>query len=146
MRRGYATMPFRWRLRGVLRNVFEALATMDGPVLIHCMAGKDRTGLAVALVLLTLGAHRDDIVADYLRTDDIGAQPHEANALGASPIAFGDDLSEAQRGELASVRAEYIEAALAAVIERHGSAADYLRDVLELPPQWVETIRRKGLS
>jgi protein-tyrosine phosphatase len=38
-------------------------------VLVHCTAGKDRTGLVVALVLLALGVHRDAVVDDYARTE-----------------------------------------------------------------------------
>lgn len=49
------------RLLGEHRNL---------PVLVHCAAGKDRTGAAVALILAAAGAERDDIVADYARTAD----------------------------------------------------------------------------
>lgn len=44
---------------------------LDGaPVLIHCAAGKDRTGIAVAVLLSLAGVDRDDIVADYLATGE----------------------------------------------------------------------------
>jgi protein-tyrosine phosphatase len=53
-------------------NVVSALrAVMDAdgaPVLVHCAAGKDRTGVVVALVLSLLGVRRSDIVDDYVRT------------------------------------------------------------------------------
>ncbi|WP_278236288.1 tyrosine-protein phosphatase [Isoptericola sp. AK164] len=45
-----------------------ALATSDAPVLVHCTAGKDRTGVFVAAVLALLGVERSAIVADYVRT------------------------------------------------------------------------------
>lgn len=41
----------------------------DGPALVHCTAGKDRTGLAVALLLDSVGVDRDAIVADYARSE-----------------------------------------------------------------------------
>lgn len=50
-------------------NVAEAvrrLAAQDaGPALVHCAAGKDRTGVLVALVLDAVGVHREAVVADY---------------------------------------------------------------------------------
>ena len=53
------------------RQVIELLASGRGsPILIHCFAGKDRTGIMVALILLALGAQRQDIVDDFLKSND----------------------------------------------------------------------------
>lgn len=46
----------------------RAIARADGAVLVHCAAGKDRTGVVVALALDAAGADRDTIVCDYLAT------------------------------------------------------------------------------
>jgi protein-tyrosine phosphatase len=46
----------------------QAIARADGAVLVHCAAGKDRTGVIVALVLDAVGVERGTIVADYLAT------------------------------------------------------------------------------
>lgn len=51
-----------------LRTVVEAVVKAPGPVLFHCAAGKDRTGVVAALVLGLLGASDEDILADYLAT------------------------------------------------------------------------------
>jgi len=53
-----------------LVEVLQVAATAAGPVLLHCAAGKDRTGIAVALLLRTAGVSPADIVADYLSTND----------------------------------------------------------------------------
>lgn len=47
----------------------RAVARQDAPVLVHCTAGKDRTGVLVAVVLSLVGAERSQIVTDYVRTD-----------------------------------------------------------------------------
>ncbi len=47
----------------------RAIASAEGPVLVHCTAGKDRTGVVVALVLTALGVPEDDVVADYKATE-----------------------------------------------------------------------------
>jgi len=49
---------------------FQALLDADGPVLFHCSTGKDRTGVAAALLLMALGVSEEDIVKDYMRSLD----------------------------------------------------------------------------
>lgn len=53
------------KLVEVFRHVLEA----DGPALVHCAAGKDRTGVVSAMLLSAVGVRPDAIVADYVRTD-----------------------------------------------------------------------------
>jgi protein-tyrosine phosphatase len=55
-----------------IRSVIEYLAVPENPfpALVHCSAGKDRTGIVVALLLATAGVDHDTIVADYARTAD----------------------------------------------------------------------------
>jgi hypothetical protein len=53
-----------------LVRIIELAATAPAPVLIHCAAGKDRTGVSIALILALAGVPREDIVADYVLTAD----------------------------------------------------------------------------
>ncbi|WP_158971587.1 tyrosine-protein phosphatase [Chachezhania sediminis] len=77
-------------------RAFRALAQADGaPVLFHCTAGKDRTGVMAALLLDLLGAARADIVADYAATADLGAGLLAVLKDGA--IARGADAALAAR-------------------------------------------------
>ncbi|MBU6208143.1 MAG: tyrosine-protein phosphatase, partial [Alphaproteobacteria bacterium] len=69
---GYRVMPFNPALIDIFSDHFHALATVEGAQLVHCLAGKDRTGLAVALTQHLLGVHHDDIMADYLLTNTAG--------------------------------------------------------------------------
>lgn len=51
------------------RRLFDSLLrNADNATLFHCSAGKDRTGLAAALILSALGVSREDVVEDYLLT------------------------------------------------------------------------------
>ncbi|MEB3368492.1 tyrosine-protein phosphatase [Saccharopolyspora mangrovi] len=52
-----------------LVEVFRFVLAADGPALVHCAAGKDRTGVVSAMLLSAAGVRQDAIVADYVRTD-----------------------------------------------------------------------------
>jgi protein-tyrosine phosphatase len=91
----------------------------DGPVLVHCAAGKDRTGVVVALALLLAGVRRDEVVADYVRSseriDKVLAR------LQASPL-YGPALAEATVDELVPV-ARSMERFLEGIDETYGGPA-----------------------
>jgi hypothetical protein len=53
-----------------LAEIAAEAAEAPGPILLHCAAGKDRTGIAVALLLRTAGVPAGDIITDYLATND----------------------------------------------------------------------------
>ena len=130
MRRLYSEIAFRPNLIDLLRRYFAALAEREGPSLVHCLAGKDRTGLAVALVHHALGVHRDDIVEDYLLTRTAG-NIEQRIAAGAAPIRarYGNVADGAVRA-LMSVEPEYLETAIAAIEARYGSLDAYLGEML----------------
>lgn len=136
----YANMPFRDVLVGSLRLYFDALATRDGASLVHCLAGKDRTGLAVALLHSLLGVHHDDIVADYLLTNTAGDQQARiASAAQSIRARYGAGMEDAAIVTLMSVEAPYLARAFAAIEARHGSVEAYARDVLGV------TAERRGM-
>lgn len=96
---------------GRLVEFVTTVARAEGPVLVHCSAGKDRTGVAIAVTLRLLGIDRDSIVADYTRTS--AAMPAvlsrlplttryraEAPALADQPVGLLGAPAEAMVGLL----------------------------------------------
>ncbi len=71
----YRSAPFKPRHVDLFTRYFQALAAGEGPVLIHCAAGKDRTGVLAALTHHVAGVHPDDIRADYLLTNNPSGSP-----------------------------------------------------------------------
>jgi protein tyrosine/serine phosphatase len=85
-----ATMPDRYRLmldrcQPALGAIFNAIAEADGPVLFHCFAGKDRTGLVAAMMLSLSGVEDEAIGADYAETDTQLANRYVEWLAKASP-------------------------------------------------------------
>lgn len=100
----------------------RAIARSDGAVLVHCAAGKDRTGVVIALALDAAGVERARIIADYLAT----AERIEAivERLIASPL-YRDELAGHDPRRHAPV-AGTMERVLELIDERHGGSASWL--------------------
>ena len=131
----YASVPFRPLLVDVYRQYFRFLAQSSGPTLIYCTAGKDRTGVLVALFHNALGIHRTDIFNDYMLTNTAGDAQARVGALKADlQRRFGAELSDEAVRVVTSVEPLFLEAAFEAIIARHGSVESYLEDVLSVTP------------
>lgn len=136
MTRLYAAMPFRPVLVASMRLYFEALATRDGASLLHCLAGKDRTGFAVATLHRLLGVHHDDMMADFLLTNTAGDPAARiASAAESIRMRYGPQMTDAAIVALMSVEAPWLETAMAAVDERYGSVGRYADEVLRVTPE-----------
>lgn len=112
---------------------FRTLARTEGPVLVHCAAGKDRTGVICALTHHLAGVHDDDIVADYLLTND-----PERMAARAPMVAemvretTGRAPTEAAVMVAMGVDAAYLTQAFSAMRDEFGSVDGYLETALGL--------------
>lgn len=127
----YAEMAFAPAHLETFSAYFRALADSDRPVLIHCAAGKDRTGLLAALTHHILGVGHDDLMEDYLLTnvavDLLGRAPGMALQLEKiTGRRASDDAVVAFMG----VEPAYLDAAFAAIDARYGSIDTYLEQAL----------------
>jgi protein-tyrosine phosphatase len=117
----YRQMPALPGAMSAVDQVIKLLGDPDRKLLVHCAAGKDRTGWVVAAVLTALGVDTDDIVADYVASNaDIDSlRAHLQRIYGHEKVL---DISD----DLLGVRADYLEGAHEAALEQFGSFEEYL--------------------
>ena len=141
LRQVFTLFRLRNRIRELLQNAYTIMLDQNGaifaeiirlaadpanlPLLIHCTAGKDRTGLAVALLLLALGVPEETVIADYTLSNhayDVlaGRMRPEMERLYA--LGFDD----VQLRPFLLAQAETLAGALAHLRRRYGSVEAYL--------------------
>jgi len=131
----YRRAPHEPRHVDLFRRYFQALAATDGALVVHCAAGKDRTGMICALTHHIAGVHRDDTFADYLATNDETRMAKKIGFLGPwIRDLTGLSLDDATLRQAVSVNEAFLNEAFATIDESHGSVDRYLEDVLGVDP------------
>ncbi len=115
----------------VYARFFRHLLEQTTPLVFHCTAGKDRTGFAAALLLSALGVARDDIVQDYLRTNQLYVRSALVEARGPAHVM---DV-------LWSVQPAFLEAAFQAIDDEHGGMDTYLAGPIGLGAAELQRLR-----
>jgi protein tyrosine/serine phosphatase len=129
----YRHAPFQRRHIDLYTRYFRALAESEGPILVHCAAGKDRTGIICALTHHVAGVHDDDILADYLLTNDPARMEKRLPMVReAVRETSGREASDEALMVAMRVEAEYLAEAFRVMREAHGSLDGYLDQALGL--------------
>ena len=146
----YRAMPESQAQR--LRALFDALVAGEAPLLVHCSAGKDRTGFVIAVLLEVLGISREHILRDYALTNQAVdlerfVFEHRSSAAG---VAEGSHPLLRVAPEVRSVLFAADPAYLYAAIERleadYGSVQGYVSARLGLSAQAVTGLREVMLG
>ncbi|MEV8373590.1 tyrosine-protein phosphatase [Kribbella sp. NPDC056861] len=109
----------------------------EGPVVVHCYGGKDRTGVLVALALVVAGVPEDEIVADYALT-----QSRLAGMLAEQLAAEPDESLHPEMIEYRDTRPESLVAILRHLDTRYGGPLAYLSQA-GLTPSTLATLRAR---
>ncbi|HEV8229496.1 MAG TPA: tyrosine-protein phosphatase [Candidatus Limnocylindria bacterium] len=112
----------------------------DGAVVVHCVAGKDRTGLTVALLLGIVGVSAETIAQDYALSHEALRPEYEKMMTKATTDAERERLTFSF-----DARAESIHVTLRHLETRHGGAEAYLRGA-GLDDAAIERIRARLLD
>lgn len=122
----------------------EILALEDARLLVHCAAGKDRTGFAAAIILLALGVPRDVVMRDYLLTRQFYLPDAEIARLQQK---YGMESLPADAVlPMLEVHEDYLAQALDSIDDGHASVADYLEQALGVGPAELAELQRRYLQ
>ena len=131
----YARMPgaFAPAVREAVGRLSVPSAATTGALLVHCTAGKDRTGVAAMLLLAALGVEEEVIHHDYLATNRLWRRDAEVSA-GLPPVVADT---------LLSVQPAFLEAAYEAIHSGWGSIDAYLHQQLGLDDARMAVLRAR---
>lgn len=136
---------FPYDFRDAYRALFVHLANGDLPLVFNCTAGKDRTGVAAALILTALGVPRETVVDDYVLTEQFLERNSELILRGNGDALFagvGREIWE----PLMRADAAYLQVMFDQLTSAHGSVDQYLEEELGVTDEAMARIRRNLLD
>lgn len=143
----YKRYPVEARFVSLFSDMFAGLAEEGGPIIVHCAAGKDRTGIACALVLHTLGVDRDTIFADYDITNQTLDRGERARMVRRRiEPRLGKPVSDEALGPIIGVEPAYLSAALKVIDDHAGSLDGYIENVLGVTPEKRAQLKARFLG
>lgn len=139
MKRIYGEMPVSFV--PLFGSLLKRIGDGKVPVLVHCTAGKDRTGFAIAILMAILGVEKDGIYAEYLLSGKYGYEVERKNEIRdliESQIGFSpdDDILE----PIVGVNPEYLDFAFEEINSLYGSVGDYLRVACRVDDESIQRL------
>ena len=119
------------------------------PLLYHCSAGKDRTGVFSALALLTLGVPEQTVLEDYTLTNQylVPESPSTQKMMATTPLAtIIRTLPPDQQKALMAADPEYLRATLEAIHTKYGTFDNYRRTVLMVSDEQAAKLKEELLT
>jgi protein-tyrosine phosphatase len=129
-----------------LAQLFESLATGEWPLLVHCTAGKDRTGFTVAMILTALDVEPDFIRHDYLRGSGRNPLESEQPSTHMMDALIGRRLTDEESRFVHAVHRGYLDAAYARIARDWGSPLAYLERVAGVDARRRATLRQQFVT
>lgn len=146
-RENYATLPYSPRNVWLMAQTLRLLASTERPVLLHCAAGKDRTGLLCAVLQRIAGVQMDHIVAEYTQTNIALLTDTRLRRLGTWLEAqTGHRLDGTTLKAALAVQPDYLASCFAGIERTYGSFEDYLRKGLGVTDALIDQVRHRLLD
>lgn len=128
------------------KELFRALEAGETPILFHCSAGKDRTGVAAMLILLALGASDEVISADFVQSNVCRRPELEAAWRKHADEIASDPVMKDHYLGIVGVYPESVPFVLGIIRQKFGSADAYLEAEYGLTPARLMRLRRMYLE
>ncbi|MFC4231356.1 tyrosine-protein phosphatase [Parasediminibacterium paludis] len=127
------------------KPMFETLLhhAKDSAVLFHCTAGKDRTGIAAALILYALGVDEQTIMNDYLASNYYRQRDSERMK---TLLVNTYHMKESVVNDVMGVNEKYLNATFTAIKAQYGSVDNYLKKEMGLGTKEIKQLREAYLN
>jgi len=129
--------PFTARYKPVFQELLHM--NQDSALLFHCSAGKDRTGIAAALILYALGVNEQTIMDDYLATNYYRSAENERAKMGMMKM-YG--LDEKTASNMMAAKDTYLMATFASIKKQYGTVDAYLAKEMSLSKDNIATLKK----
>ena len=133
--------PFKDRYAPLFKELLALPA--DSALLFHCSAGKDRTGIAAALILSALGVDKKTIIEDYLSTN---YYRRNENVMAIKGMVAMYKLDEEVAKNLMAAKESYIQATFNSIENQYGSIENFLIKGIGLSKKDIKQLRKKFLE
>jgi protein-tyrosine phosphatase len=139
---------FAFRAAPQYAQVFAQLKHDKLPLLYHCTAGKDRTGVFSALLLLTLGVPEETVLADYALTNRYLKENSDARRkmMASTGSSAFSHMTPQQQAVLMAADPAYLKSTLRAIDAKYGSFDNYRRQALQVSDSDVAALRARLLT
>lgn len=141
----YARMINEEGCREHLRSVFDIIANSDSPVVWHCSEGKDRCGIVSALWLSILGVPYDEIMKDYLLTNDVPSK-NKARYYKLVLLATRDKKQADAILPLFEAHESFLDSAFNAIDENFGGIDSFIENELGISKEKRIELQNKYLA
>lgn len=140
----YAHYPFEPRYVALFRQWLHGLDGLGGPAIVHCAAGKDRTGVICALTLTALGVDHATIVSDYELTNIAVNYGERLPAIKERmELRTGKPIDGEALRPMLGVHRDYLASAFAAIAAKYPDVPTYMDDVLGVDAKMVARLRER---
>jgi protein-tyrosine phosphatase len=142
----YQRIPYDPRFIRLYGDLFRTLSERGGPMVVHCRQGKDRTGIACALLLELLGVRRETIFEDFLVSNDRIDRVARAKEIRADLEPVHGPVKDEELAQITGAYVEYLQASFDTIEATSGSVGAYLENVLGISQETQQALRAQLLE
>ena len=147
----YKARPLDTGFQAICKDTLQYMARSDDAeavgVLVHCAAGKDRTGTLCALIQGVLGVSHEDILTDYMMTlDAVDIDNIIGPAAKMFSKRYGREINPKAIWPMFGVVPEFLESALAGMTDAAGSFERFVTEVLQISTADLDRLRARYLA
>ena len=139
---GYKTMSTS---TGAFKELFNVLKREEGtPIIFHCTAGKDRTGVSAALILLLLGVDEETVINDYCMSNMYREETNNKQIESIRGYIQDESILQGLKS-LLGVKESYLRTSLEGIKEQYDSYEEFFEKSLGVSKKDIEVLREKYL-